>query len=402
MAFQVDMSPLERSSMGIGSALAGAGQVIGERLEKNREQQKQKDMQAFMMQAYEGDPEAIKQIFARNPQMGLAMQQIEEQRQAKYGEEQKRIIDQANFDYAKKFKFAATPEEKEAMKMQAIQDPMSDLFDDEDLDAPLDELEFDSNLTIYNKVGKEGFENLFAKPAEKEKTTANVKDFNHYRELKAKDPEAAEQFALLSGITKKEEATVKPTTAMQNFDKWQAMPEGESKNAFAKVIGITPKETVKSARAKIERVESKKQEIENANLMKEKVNEFLANEDFIGSVTGMTSRLPAVFEGSVDAEAAFDSLKDALTMENLDKMSGVLTDKDIQLLANAASALRYGMSEGRLKVEMNKILKAMDRTIKKASEGIPLESIQAEVASDINVTPSAEALSESAKKYLDQ
>jgi len=397
MTFQIDMSPLTQSSMNVGRAISGVGQVIGDRLEKNRQQQEQKEMEELLSSAHSGDTEAIRQVFSKNPEMGVFLQKQEEERQSKYGTEQKKIVDDANFGYAKQFKFAGTPEEKEAIKMRAIQDPSSDLFDEDDLDSPLEELEFDSNLVLYNQVGAKGFEKLVSDEDEKGESTANVKDFNHYKNLKTTDPEAAEQFALLSGITKEGDSPIKPTTAMQNFEKWQVMPEGEDKNAFAKVIGITPKDTVKSAQDKIERVQAKKQEIESATLMKEKVADFLANPDFIGSVTGATSRLPAVFEGSVDAEGAFDSLKDSLTMENLDKMSGVLTDRDIALLANAASALRYGMSENQLKIEMKKINDAMDRTIKKASEGIPILSITAEVD---EVMVDNESLSDSAKKYL--
>jgi len=398
MAFNVDMSPLERSSMNIGSALVDVGRSINQGVQQSQQQQQQGDIEAFMRQAMDGDPVALKELMVKSPQAAQQVAQYIQSQQAGQQAEQDRFqgeIAQNTASFVEQIHLAPQ-EQQEAMFNAAIDDPRYDIDEE---DRPYFMNKNARKALVAQVKGKDYAENFFG-GINAQKPTANIKDFDHYRNLKSKDPEAAEQFALLSGIAKKENITVKPTTAMQNFDKWQAMPEGESKNAFAKVIGITPKDTVKSARAKIERVEAKKQEIENANLMKEKVNDFLANSDFIGSVTGATSRLPAVFEGSVDAEAAFDSLKDSLTMENLDKMSGVLTDKDIQLLANAASALRYGMSEGQLKVEMNKILKAMDRTINKALEGIPSESVTTTSSVIDNENVNEVQLSESAKKYL--
>ena len=66
MAFNIDMSPLERSSMSVGNALSGVGQVIGDRLAANKQQAEQKqeqgDIEAFMRQAMSGDPVAFKEL----------------------------------------------------------------------------------------------------------------------------------------------------------------------------------------------------------------------------------------------------------------------------------------------------------------------------------------------------
>lgn len=392
MAFQIDMSPLERSSFNVGTALADAGRGIAQ-IKKDIDQKEESDQIESMMQnALSGDVDSLKMLMAKSPQAAqMAAQYIQRQQSAiaSQQDQQKQQMSLDTADLVERIHLA--PEgQQESMFNAAIEDPRYDI-DEEDRQYFMNE---GARKALIGSVKGNDYAERFFDRSLDDKGTANVKDFNYYQELKTEDPEAAEQFALLSGITKKTESEIKPTTAIQNFNKWSEMKEGDAKNAFGRVIGISPKETVKSARAKIERVEAKKQEIESANLMKERVDEFMANDDFIGSVTGATSRLPAVFEGSVDAEAAFDSLKDSLTMENLNKMSGVLTDKDIQLLANAASALRYGMSEKQLKIEMNKIKRSMDRNIKKALEGVPIESINTEAFEGNS------QLSDSAKKYL--
>ena len=53
--FQIDMSPLERSSMNIGSTLVNMGQAIGGAIQSNQQQQTQQqeqgDIEDFMRQA---------------------------------------------------------------------------------------------------------------------------------------------------------------------------------------------------------------------------------------------------------------------------------------------------------------------------------------------------------------
>lgn len=210
------------------------------------------------------------------------------------------------------------------------------------------------------------------------KPTANIQDFNRYQELKKSDPKAAEEFATLTGIIKAPDSELKPTTAIQNFEKWQSMPEGEGKTAFGKAIGINPKETAVSVQKKIERVNQKKSEISNASATLDQIDNFLSNSDYVDSVTGYTGRLPTITTSGTDADVAFESMVDNLTLANLDKMSGVLTDRDIQLLANAASGLRPGMSKAALKAKLNKIKKQLSDKIKEASEGIPVSTITAE------------------------
>lgn len=65
-----------------------------------------------------------------------------------------------------------------------------------------------------------------------------------------------------------------------------------------------------------------------------------------------------------DFEAKATRLGDLLTLDNLDLMKGVLTDKDIQILANAGSNLKnFDMSEKAYNAEIDRIVSTMNRTI---------------------------------------
>ena len=71
---------------------------------------------------------------------------------------------------------------------------------------------------------------------------------------------------------------------------------------------------------------------------------------------GAKSKTPAL-PGSKrnDAKADLNRLVSGLTLENLDLMSGTLTDNDIAILENAATSLGAGLSEDKLIEELNRI-----------------------------------------------
>ncbi len=85
------------------------------------------------------------------------------------------------------------------------------------------------------------------------------------------------------------------------------------------------------------------------------VTEFVNNKDFMNLVSGYTGRFPTISTGGIDAEASFENIKNNLTLENLGKMSGVLSETDIKILSTAASKLTLGMSEKAMKKEFTRI-----------------------------------------------
>lgn len=64
-----------------------------------------------------------------------------------------------------------------------------------------------------------------------------------------------------------------------------------------------------------------------------------------------------------DFETSFERFESMLTVDNLDKMSGVLTDKDIQILKSAAAGLKLGMSEDAFESELNRVISKMNEKL---------------------------------------
>ncbi|OED34071.1 hypothetical protein AB832_08190 [Flavobacteriaceae bacterium (ex Bugula neritina AB1)] len=87
----------------------------------------------------------------------------------------------------------------------------------------------------------------------------------------------------------------------------------------------------------------------------ESVNELLNAPGFEAAVgtTGAFPTLPG--SEAADFETALDSFIGNLTLENMGKMSGVLSDSDIKMIKSASSGLSVKMSEGAFKKRLQKI-----------------------------------------------
>lgn len=158
---------------------------------------------------------------------------------------------------------------------------------------------------------------------------------------------------------------VKPTTAMQNFDQWQSLPEGKEKDAFAQQVGISPKASPKAEQQKAAQADLIATKVETAQDTIGTIDEILADNS-LGEMVGLSSAFPTIPGGGVaDLEAKVEQFRNQLTLENLDKMTGVLTDRDIQVLASAASGLETNMSEKAFKAQLNKIKTTLNRGINK-------------------------------------
>lgn len=164
MAFQIDMSPLERSSMGIGQSLASAGQNIGQSMLRSQQEQKQQDseeqVQALLQQAMSGDPQAFQQLMTKSPQAAqMVAQQLQAKQQAGV-DEQDRFKGQMAEDTASFIEqmHLAPPEQQDAMFNSAVDDPRFDI-DEEDRNSFMD---VNARKAIIGKVkGKEYADSFF-------------------------------------------------------------------------------------------------------------------------------------------------------------------------------------------------------------------------------------------------
>lgn len=160
MAFQIDMSPLERSTMRIGSSLTNAGQNILDSRQQSNQQQQQGDVEALMRQAIDGDPVAIKELMVKSPQAAqMVAEHIQKQQQGQQQQDDrfKGEIAQNTAGFVEQMHLAPQ-EQQEAMFNAAVDDPRYDI-DEEDRNSFMNT---DARKAIIGQVkGKEYADNFF-------------------------------------------------------------------------------------------------------------------------------------------------------------------------------------------------------------------------------------------------
>lgn len=108
-------------------------------------------------------------------------------------------------------------------------------------------------------------------------------------------------------------------------------------------------------------IKETRNELANAQSALDQVDNIIGNEDYVEALTGVRGKAPGVPGTSgFDADVAFDQFKNSLTLENLDKMTGVLSETDIKILASAASGLEAGMSEDAFRARMETIRNVLE------------------------------------------
>jgi len=118
------------------------------------------------------------------------------------------------------------------------------------------------------------------------------------------------------------------------------------------------------------------------------IDNLASNDDYLSAISGIRGKLtPIPGTPGFDAEVAFNQFKDSLTLENLGKMTGVLTDRDIQLLSSAASGLELGMSREALESRLSTIrsvLQSKSESARGKLEGMGGGGTKPSGASDID------------------
>lgn len=210
------------------------------------------------------------------------------------------------------------------------------------------------------------------------KPTANIQDYKYYQELLGQSPEEASKFARMVGITEDEEKEIKPTSKQREFQQYQAMPEGKEKENFGRLIGIKPQETAKEAQQRIEKEEETRVELLGAETTVDLIDQIMNTPGYIENLSGISGKIWSK-PGSVafDSEVVFEQLKNSMTLDNLEKMSGVLSDSDIKLLRSASSGLEPGMSEKSMRKRLEQIKKVIQDKVTRKREQLPKEDVEA-------------------------
>ena len=112
--------------------------------------------------------------------------------------------------------------------------------------------------------------------------------------------------------------------------------------------------------AKSEAAENKKAEAEDtAREAKRLAQALLDSAGFSGAFGLANSRMPTVSQETADAEEIRESLTALLTMENMDKMTGILSDSDMKVLRKASSTIAARMSPAAARAELIRVTQIM-------------------------------------------
>ena len=89
-------------------------------------------------------------------------------------------------------------------------------------------------------------------------------------------------------------------------------------------------------------------------------NDVLNDKDGLAAYSGVSGMLPTTKPSTKSFEAKLNRLMGALTLENIDLLTGVLSDSDIKLLQNAATSVVEGGELGENEAEIKRIINALE------------------------------------------
>jgi len=158
VANRFSVNPL--GGFNIGGALQGLGQQYREQERYDTQQQEKEDLRAFTVQAQSGDPIAMKELFARDPRIAMAIEQRNEEKAAMMNSQEAALSKDAEIDWGMAWKQAQTPEEKEALMQQAVTSPLIDIEEsDIGTEGPMADLAV--NTMLYGHMGDKAYNQFF-------------------------------------------------------------------------------------------------------------------------------------------------------------------------------------------------------------------------------------------------
>jgi hypothetical protein len=109
--------------------------------------------------------------------------------------------------------------------------------------------------------------------------------------------------------------------------------------------------------------DGKAEALDTAQEVKRIASALRTHAGFNGAFGVVDSWLPTLKQSTADAVALRDSLMSLLTLENMGKMKGVLSDRDMEVLRKASTTLTASMSEGAARAELNRLVEVMDKVL---------------------------------------
>ncbi|MFT5450825.1 MAG: hypothetical protein ACI9N9_000305 [Enterobacterales bacterium] len=353
MGFQVDMSPLERSSMNIGSSLVDIGNKVGGAIQRSGQQAQQGEAEDLMRRALGGDPEAFKELTVKSPQ--AAMQAAEYLQSQQAGQQQqdnqfKTQIAQDTAGFVEQMHLAP-PEQQEQMFNAAIDDPRFDI-DEEDRNSFMD---VNARKAIVGQVkGKEYADNFFG---------ANAKPMTEYQQEMVKGNKIDRELRKLEIDNKKVDNKLKTETNAVKLNELKAKSIANEEKQFQ----------IKKARS-----DSAQTVVDSGGSTLELISEIEKHPGFESAIgaKGASSLFGALDEPFSGSEAAgVGALIETLEAQNFLTAigefksaggAGSLSDNEGKKLGAALSNLTSSQSEVDFKKSLNVIRNLVKKQVSKA------------------------------------
>lgn len=197
MANPFAVTPL--GGFNLGGAIAQLGQQFGEQKRRDEQMMQEQEFQGLLKRAYEtGNQEDIAEVFSMNPQIGEFLTDREAEKAQKLGAENLARAREAEVDWGIRWKQASTPEQKEALKQEALNNPLIDI-DEDDLGISGQQADLGVDAMLFGHLGKDQFKALGLGQQASEQT-ATQREFEQYQQLKDENPEQAKEFGMAAGF----------------------------------------------------------------------------------------------------------------------------------------------------------------------------------------------------------
>ena len=108
---------------------------------------------------------------------------------------------------------------------------------------------------------------------------------------------------------------------------------------------------------------NKDEAVDTAREVKRIAGALRAHPGLNGAFGVVSSRMPTVMQSTADAETLLSSLQGLLTIENMGKMKGVLSDADMRILRQASTTLDAKMSEPAARAELTRLEQVMSKLV---------------------------------------
>jgi hypothetical protein len=360
MANRFTVNPL--GGFNVGAAVGGAIDQYQQKQAMEEEQLQQKNFQGLLKRAYEtGNQKDIAEVFSMNPQVGQMLAKREAEKAQRIGAENLARAKEAEVDWGIRWKQAATPEQKEALKQEALANPLIDI-DESDLGVSGQQADLGVDAMLFGHLGKDQFKALgLQTDPYKEQDVALKREANDIRRLENQERSLDRQVKRETNELKRQELEAKLASNREASAQKKRDLKAQADNAVA---------TFDNSLNTIDRI--------------------LESEGFSSAVG---ARLPIIdsLPGS-DAQETIgliETLQSQNFLNQIEKMKGLgsLSNAEGEKVSAAIGSLNRDMSESAFKRSLNEIKRFITKGRNAALEqyGRPVEQeVQTQDLSDLS------------------